>query len=740
MAERKKTAHRKEKQKNIRDSSKSAIFHTPLPKRVVGTAKKRLLAERFASLEHKAIESASALEMPRGVKSVPKDTKKSKLALKRAQEIAKKQAAIPKVTKAPVLVSVSLNEGPKHIARYSGLFFMLVGACFAARALTNIYVEYGELDLVSSMSRVMNRQHASVITNASPEAVHYLEMHEPVVTMHTGTRPITDILLPQNGTTSSTSLSNANGSAVDEINDDVAPILTPEISLTREISSSSPYVQNILVDVLDATKVELYVSSSRTLRPWFVGTLRRKSGTLWTTTLDTRNIPTGRYDVFVSVTNSYGTYTSAPENLALMETPQDIHTALTVVGAGDVERIGAIRTRVLDATLLSTTTRELILPHSTTTPEQIIAEIQALDGVASEVQSNADDTTGTATGTTASLRAGTPTSRTQRSFIDNFRDDIQKLSIRYFEALSGQDAIFVSYLEKAIDTTHSAYADRVVLEYTPDPVLSEEIRNVLSAYVGNQKAQAHDAYQKIRIEAGDLFVADADSDGLTDVSEQYDFATNPASADSDSDGVADGVEVFTGTDPAYATDRTPMKSHDARIDGALQGDRVRIESLAVSGSEDSLRQVVFLGTAPASSFVFLSVFSDQYVIPVRADRDGAWTYAFTGHLDVGQHEAYASLMAHDGTLFHTSKPLPFVIEKDGAITLGRIKDAPGPVIERVTEPLSGATATLLNALLVLLCGVVLILIATHIGHHAEKSIVRRLKQHAQTAIERPTTL
>ncbi|MFM2374796.1 MAG: hypothetical protein RLZZ234_791, partial [Candidatus Parcubacteria bacterium] len=146
-----------------------------------------------------------------------------------------KESTLKAEPRPAVLISVSVDDGPAKVARYAGLFFMLVGACFASYSLSGLYVEMVQLSTSNQMASVARHQAAAIISSDTSTT-------NPTTTQTT-TMPTQPVLAPTPSTDTVTAPTNTTSPAVAAPTEASHTTSTPSTTVPpREETQPAPLV------------------------------------------------------------------------------------------------------------------------------------------------------------------------------------------------------------------------------------------------------------------------------------------------------------------------------------------------------------------------------------------------------------------------------------------------------------------------------------------------------------------
>jgi hypothetical protein len=623
--------------------------------------------------------------------------------------------------KQPLLISVSIDDGPAKVARYAGLFFMLIGACFASYSLSGLYVEMVELSTSSQFVTALRHQPAQLITADQP-------ISAPVATTTPLQTPVLQEPVPTtiaNGTT--TTLTTTQQPKEEER---LAPLIVePEVNIAVKGGDILQDFVDIGIRVEYAERVELFLIPRTSLVERYLGKAFRKEPNVWMFTQDTRQVPNGEYRLFARVVNKYGAYRSGPKELRVYNRPKDIPPPTTE----DITETTTIRTNIDSASAeleerepesdIAQEIKTFIAPLPVSSPTNV-GEVPRATSTLSATTTKTDEPEEESVEESVDPAIDAKAER----FIDALGAEFKTLLDLYGVALRSDDKEGMKRMLERIAELRRQSLDRVETEIVTDDgstEVAQQVKDRMSTLFQVALERREKEERLILDRVGDKMKRDSDRDGISDYDEQSLYKTDPFVADTDADGFTDGAEVLSGYDPKNDAREVGVAFEDPREEGTLRDDILAVERLDVlafaqpeTSSEPQDQKVIFSGVALPNSFVTLYIYSTPVVVTVKTGEDGSWNYSFDKELENGQHEIYVGITDNAGKLVAKSKPFPFV-KTANAYSVGRVSDQPVAVAVPSQRLFSENALVLTISLVVMMVGLVLVLIGAHLAKHAK---------------------
>ncbi len=578
-----------------------------------------------------------------------------------------------------------------RVAWYTGLLYVLIGVSAAIHGLGGIYVD----SLYTETMTVVGRSATALVLEHDMERL----------------------------TTPTTSDLNTELSYTTALAPEASELTHP---VTLHIESVQGVVEGIVqstVSVLDAQRVDLYLIPTSSLTPLFLGTAERTADTLWSIDWSSFDVPNGAYTLRARITNVYGTYDGATKEVVVRNrydsTPTDVTAALAS------EQIAGIKEQiaVVDAELQkenpAPSLRTALRPFLDTTQPVVVAEEV---GTSTEEMNPLQELSMMYEDTSAIFVEAT----TSSSSIDiGQAEAFEKL----FDTLLVRLAAFVRADNKrGMDRTKEDI-DTLVFTTLENPAFAnatstdlEGLRNAVRDTTTALTARVIARETLVRERVGPVVLSDTDRDGLTGYDEVTNYGTDPYIADSDLDGFIDGSEIALGYNPNNAESESTLKFSDPRTFAGARDALVSITIPETAGEVATTSSTLKIsGTGLPHSFVTLHIYSDQLVVSARTNSDGVWSVDKDLPLQYGSHTIYATFSDNHGDLIAVSAPQSVTRTAAGYSFAGRTTKASELFSVYVPMVLSANTFLLVSALLVIICGLLLLMISVFISRKQQES-------------------
>lgn len=652
------------------------------------------------------------------VKSIQIEKPKAAKALSKNKAVTKKEMASkpisPKVVSIPTLISVTLDEnGAASVSRYAGLFFVFVGVCFAARALSFIHIETKFLTDVALPISSTSSLKAEVITaNAHISAV--LPSSPPIPAPVTITASSSSDIQrasttdPTEDAPASTVSETESGPEESLSRASQDEFLKPSVALTLKESSEQAQVVDITIDVLYAELVEMYATPNSSLSELYLGRAYRVTEGVWEFALQTSSLPKSTYSLSAHVRNSYGTYQSQGTPFTVdsgafsaFEVPPTLE--IKIDESNEVERArDSFNASESGQSITEELLKLLVVPP--TLDEDVAASSTA--------------------STTARQSADVPADKKALAFLLETEQDFNQLLAVFTAAQRGADVSGTERVRERLAEFERQRIERIATDLlNPEQgELIAQVRDRLAVLMRDEISRVEKRELAI-ISGFDAVVStDTDRDGISDYDEERIYGTNPKIADTDSDGFTDGAEIISGFDPKDARVEIVVASESPKEKGIERTDILVVSNLqtierdtsSASATPESIARVVFSGRALPSSFVTLSIFSSPLSVTVKSSPEGSWQYVFDKELENGEHQVFASMTDNSGRIVAKSSPFTFVKEGD-TYTIGAAEGHSLAVSPSETRLFSESVFVLVSSLGVIMLGLVLLLLGVHFG-------------------------
>lgn len=648
---------------------------------------------------------------------------------------------VPKVTSVPVLVSVSIDDASSKVARYSGLFYILVGACFASYAMSGLYVETVELSLNNQAFNVHGMRAEVINATLSTTTPSPTESTATIPTLSSTQQnhnaPITS---PATSSTSSYSSSTVSASPVSTASN---PIIQPAVTLAMKRGFVATGQSDVSIMVERSTQVELIVVPKTSLTEKYLGRAVLAHTNEWNFSFDSTQMPNGEYALFARVSNTYGVYQSSKIYFKVYNAP----LAVPTFASTSAQAIEAINMKSSIANVVN----ELKLqepPHNFT--KEIAAIMQPV------VPTSVKKATSTEVGTTTIKNNAQLTHKTASSsaadkksdgklvmskpqdpaidarandFITSVDADFKKSLELYAVALRVDDKAGMEQMNVHIQELERQSVDRVGTELASSDIstgeLIEKVRTRISEIMRDEKARTEKQERVILDRVGSKVSRDSDRDGVSDYDEENIYHTNPFSADTDNDGFTDGAEILAGYDPLSEQHEVVMAFEDPRTVGTIRPDILSVTGFSVpktiestSTQVSSPKKIIFSGKALPNSFVTIYIYSTPVIVTVKATADGSWSYSFDKELEDGQHHMYVGITDNSGKLIAKSLPFSF-IKTANAYSGGTIAEKNAMSSDESPQLFSKNALVLTISLVVVMVGMLLVLLGAFLSRRPQ---------------------
>ena len=686
-----------------------------MPKTVVQKKPKKILKKTVKAVAtERAVISVGGTD---DVVTVDLITKKKKLKLPITPVVKRKQP--PTVTKEPVLVSVSFDEtGASKIARYSGLFFVLVGTCFAASALGQIYTDTNTSDIFASNNIFKARSVASVLP--AWKAPISTEQSKVVTTPQAQQVPQTVVATSSAGTnllhraSASTTATTTHvvSAVVSDVPNNVAEasslVLQPaaQLQYTSGVHASGTVTLTLVVP--EANEVALFAVPANSLTERYIGTAIKFSQTEWRTTIDSTQIPNGDYMMYAKITNKYGSYKSNNKIFKVANANVPFTIATTTV------------TDTLFASVTQTQndfdTREpkkniaealitLITPHDVSSTTNVVATTSSSTKNAHTAKNSGG----------LSVRAAAYLSRLESSLQTSFSILTVTLHSGDTKEVSRAKARINAFTKENLDQMNTDFLTGI------DQSTQQQVRDRFASLVDSEVARIERREQSIVEKFTTQVTTDTDHDGVSDFDELHTTHTNSTSADTDSDGYTDGAEFVAGFNPNDAALDAVVMTQSPESAGPERPDILSVRSVAVLGKTQAEHQpqVLITGKGLPNSFIFLYLYPSGLLFTAKTDAYGVWNYVLGLTLGDGRRQLIAAYPDNAGSIIAKSKVFTFTKHSD-IYTFGSSLSSSN--IAAAAEPMPQGLFTLAIALGVVSVGLLLIIIGSFLSKSHIKPI------------------
>ncbi len=144
-------------------------------------------------------------------------------------------------------------------------------------------------------------------------------------------------------------------------------ILKPEVDI--DIQGSLPLIKNvgIKIDVAQALKVELFALPKNALTRKYMGLTRSVDSDTWVYDLNTTQLPNGEYTLIAVITNSFGSYEKTTESFKISN---PVATTVTPAQEAQVQKIEAV------ASEIESNTKDTVAPETDDQTDAVVSTEQ----------------------------------------------------------------------------------------------------------------------------------------------------------------------------------------------------------------------------------------------------------------------------------------------------------------------------------------------------------------------------
>lgn len=419
----------------------------------------------------------------------------------------------------------------------------------------------------------------------------------------------------------------------------------------------------------DVINVAVYAQKENSFTPQFIGMARKEFAT-WRIFLDIKNIPNGRYDLFVKGERSGFEVRSRSRRIEIEKPP--------------LETIQTLNTNTTQ-------------PVTASSPEDPAAEAESVQepilkrefselSLAPEISDNIE------------------TEQIVTELLRNQKSDLEILLRNYSVAVQSGDEIAIRLATEAITQKRTELK-------TSDRVSTEALGKELDERFDSLQERIRTFEELRRSRNNNQTAKDTDGDGISDFDEEALFKTDPENPDSDEDGVLDGVEILRGYNPKRAASEAVLLYESPKETiGLTQPEELAIHSVnpyveMPFETEMKKVQAVISGRGLPNSYITLYVFSTPTIVTVKTDDTGSFSYTFSNELEDGTHEVYVAITDNAGAIIAQSEPFSFVKQAE-AFTAGTAVDS-RPLVQPLNTDNSYGIALGLG---VLALGIVLLML------------------------------
>lgn len=487
-----------------------------------------------------------------------------------------------------------------------------------------------------------------------------------------------------------------------------ASTTTEEIQLTSAVPESQSQIEPSIklvvptheslsggVDVYfyvdAATFIEVYVLPQSSIVPRFLGLAKMTDDGVWRYRLETESLPNGAYRIFGNVRHLYGDTKSEYVSLVVFNKQK---TTVTKENVSYVESLKNINAEV-----------------QALRPSAIVADEDDINILLKAEAGTTSDSSKDSTSADDAEEA-----RSDKEVEDallRHTDMIRMAMNEYADALREGDTKRSGEIIAKLERDRDSELARLSLREDTLSYLKDKMNELTTS----ERKYAEDSEELIRKRIGKAVFDDTDKDGISDYDELNLYKTDPFGADSDSDGFIDGVEVEGGYNPLDALVEAKIVFESPKEQGIERDDILGVDTIASLTSDDAKEgaaSVHIAGRALPNSFVTLYIYSTPIIVTVKADENGAWTYAFDKVLEDGSHEIYVGMTDNAGKLVAKSKPFSFVKTAEAYTPIDAEKETQVVTNEAPPAFMSAFSAFVVGSLAVVVLGLALILIGLHI--------------------------
>jgi len=540
----------------------------------------------------------------------------------------------------------------------------------------------------------------------------------------------------------------------------------------------------IKIEVSGATEINFYLLRKGFLTPIYLGKGKLSQNNEWSYAWETPDSPNGNYQLFVEVTNQYGTYQSrkievvvnnqikeSSESRQRKEELEKIDNQIQEKESNIKEKVNQIKKEIIEETSASIEEAKKEVEGN---EEQIEKEVsQERERAKEAVGAKIEEIAKTIQEESQLGKEIEKKIQAKKSLEEKIK--VKKEELKKFEKIEPMDVIKEKVeqikkekkdiigksqeqkeeIEKDIKSKQEKLLKlRAQKELIKQKLLEESLRPVeiikdkvarpdkilelkreVSARIEKRISNliqeiAKEGISKAKLE--EEMLKDSDSDGLPD-SLEIEIGTDSFNPDSDGDGYLDGEEVALKSNPLTPSVASKVIYQDPRKVEPKREDVFIVERAEIRTSEITKKSVLRIeGRALPNVFVTLYIYSLPTVVVTKTDAYGRWVYELDKPLSPGEHEIYVVLTNNKGEITARSEGFNFI--KSGANILQLIPEVwakeSGKGMEEVASPydiLRRSFIVLTLAIIILAIGIALLTIG-FISRKKEKTYFSSSKE------------
>ncbi|MBU3918426.1 hypothetical protein KKC63_00735 [Patescibacteria group bacterium] len=466
---------------------------------------------------------------------------------------------------------------------------------------------------------------------------------------------------------------------------------------------------DIRLKVKDAQEIDVYIKRLGSLANIYLGSaIQRGGGNNWDYLWDTKIIPNGNYEIFVEITNKYGTYQSQSLNLTIknyiiptLESEQRDQEIAEITEKVSEKEEDIIETELearnqIVQQVNDVIKKELSIGLSQETENSLTEELSsAIGGDLNEISVSVQQEVEKKEKIDEKEKAKSKLDKKIKEEEEDLRAIEEQESEKMFEetveniknekrAVIEKKKVEKEQIVKEIESENTELSNLKEAKEEKRVRVVENILNIVTKITGesstisqqlsiNVVKEIEDLEQEVsqkkkdRIELEKQILTDSDGDGLPD-SIEVEMGSDSMNPDSDGDGYLDGEEVAIGADSMTPSTDKEMVFQDPRKIKPIKEDVFTIERAEIKKSEVTQKEIFRIeGKGLPNSFVAIYIYSTPIIVVTKIDEYGRWIYELDKPLDPGEHEAYVVLTNNKGEIIVRSEAFRFI--KSGASVL-----------------------------------------------------------------------
>ena len=468
--------------------------------------------------------------------------------------------------------------------------------------------------------------------------------------------------------------------------------IEPKITLKLHADETLSGTENIEAELvgLNAEAVTLYLKSSVSTEPKFVGNMMKVSNSRFAINWYTQNTVNGSYSLFVRAK------TASPTPI------ESLPVLIKVSNQFSTEKLAAkIEKEERYEDSVKTVTYEIAEAE-----EKMVAIVVPMYIPQTATSSQA-------------LRPAVPPTPLSTIFA-NYQSDIEANLLRLGTARRSGDETAEKRVMTQLEDLAKVMA-KSATESTNYESILKDVKTQLNVRT-TEYLENVDALDSLLVERNRSDVLqDSDKDGVSDFDEVVIYKTDPYETDTDTDGYTDGAEIISGFDPLDDTAESTVTYESPQDNGVFREDLLTVDNIEPIMSEEQVTATttnqlaaVLTGKGLPNSFVTLYVFSAPVIVTVKTDADGAWRYRFDKELEDGEHNVYVGITDNAGRIVAKSKPLTFIKEAQALTPVQAASLETVVTTEDSSALLTGYIFYTIVSISVVAIGLVLIFLGLHI--------------------------